>query len=272
MPRCRLCGEEKEKLCKAHILPEAFFRAIKLDGEPLLSIPGTEKHPYTQTHIGRWDDGILCASCDGEILGRLDGIAARVFLQQEFNVHWRQSPEGTHFRMKGVDAGQLKLFWVSVLWRHAISGLPEHEDVALSDEHIERMRQMILRGAPGTADEYSVGMVFFGGPEVIMGLSKSMFGDGWFEIFVSGWHVFVKGGSQSSNPVFRPMFLDSGTDPLVVVKDMNDTPKLWKVLADFVQLDKNEANRAYANFLREQSLRAQKGAGDGFIPDAGATT
>lgn len=259
MPVCRLCGCEKERLCKAHVLPEAFFRAIRLDGEPLMSIPGSEKYPYTQTWTGRWDAEILCSDCDGRILGKLDDYAARIFLQREFSVHWIQERETTSFRMKEVDVSRIKLFWVSVLWRHAITSLPEHQDIQLAPDDLEVIRQMILREDCGTPHEFSVVMIYFGNPQVIVGMSESEFGAGWFETFINGWHVFMKGHRTEEPHFVEPLFLKAAEDPIVIVRDIDDVPGFWKMITKFVRADKAESNQAYANYQRR--VRQQSTAG-----------
>ncbi len=86
--------------------------------------------------------------------------------------------------MKDVDVSRIKRFWISVLWRHAISSLPEHEDVALASDDLEAMRQIILNGECGASEDFSVVLLYFGSPQVIVGMSPSTFGDGWFETFI----------------------------------------------------------------------------------------
>jgi len=140
-----------------------------------MSIPGTERIPYGTTIIGRWDNKILCSECDQKILGRLDEYAAKIFLNLEFGKHWHQQPELTYFVMKDVDIGALKLFWVSVLWRHAISENPENLEIKLPEDYLEAIRKMILQGDPGTPDDFSVVLLYFGSPQVIMALSKREF-------------------------------------------------------------------------------------------------
>jgi hypothetical protein len=227
MPTCLFCGEHREKLCKAHILPESFFRAIKLGDEPLMSIPGSEKFPYTQTYAGRWDEEILCSSCDGGTLGKLDDYAARLFLQREFGVHWFQHSNSIHFRMKDVDVSRIKRFWISVLWRHAI-----------------------LTGECGEPEDFSVVLLYFGSPQVIVGMSPSTFGEGWFETYTCGWHVFIKGHKGRDQEPFRPLYLEHEVEPFVIVQDMDETSRFLDLIADFVLKDKAEANRAHADFRR----------------------
>jgi len=253
MPTCRLCGEDKEKLCKAHILPEAFFRSIRLEDEPLMSIPGTERIPYSQTWTGRWDKEILCSACDGGVLGKLDDYAARIFIHRDFPVHWIQEGGTTHFRMKNVDVGKIKLFWISVLWRHAITSLPEHEDIQLDPADLESIRQMILGGDCGTNTDFSVILLYFGTPQVIVGMSESGVGDGWFETFINGWHIFIKGHRLHEPHLLEPIFLKDEEEPLVIVRDINETPRFFDMIASFVMADKDESNQAYANYQRQKN-------------------
>ena len=254
VPRCRLCLEEKEKLCKAHLLPESFYRFIKFDEDRLIVIPGMERLPFTTTPIGRWDDQILCSECDQKLLGPLDEYAAKIFLELGFSKHWIEHPELTCFFMKDVDIPAIKLFWVSVLWRHAISGLPENSEIDLPEDDLETIRQMILRRDPGSPDDYSVALTYFGYPPVIMALSKSETDDGWSDYFVCGWHIWIKGARTPTRTEFRSLFLDPESDIKVIVRSLEESPRMTERIRKFVLTNKTDANRAYGEYRRRQSL------------------
>jgi hypothetical protein len=254
MPTCQLCLQEKEKLCKAHLLPEAFYRFIRFDEDSLLSIPGNEKLPFTTTIVGRWDDQILCMECDQKILGKLDDYAAKVMLERKFSMHWCQRPELTYFSMRDVNVAAIKLFWISVLWRHAVSKQSENQGIQLPEESIETIRGMILRGDPGTPEEFSVVLLYFGSPQVIMALSRAEGDDGWFDYYVCGWHVWIKGSRTETRTAFRTLFLDPQSETRVVVQNMDDTPKLFDIILSFVKVDEKEANRAYGEYQKRLSI------------------
>jgi len=120
---CRYCSQLKP-LVKAHIIPEAFFRAIGKGGEALLLITDVASSPHPKrAPIGVYDNQILCDPCERRfdkvdaygtktLLHTLRG-AALVPLRRGFGV--------VGFRAAGIDQQLLKRFFVAALWRASVS-------------------------------------------------------------------------------------------------------------------------------------------------------
>jgi hypothetical protein len=49
-------------------------------------------------------------------------------------------------RKPNIDGKQLRLFFLSLLWRAAVSELPEFDEIQLTDEALSTLTQMVLRG------------------------------------------------------------------------------------------------------------------------------
>jgi hypothetical protein len=127
---CQLCGLPK-KFIKAHVIPEAFFRAVRAgDAEaPLLVTAG--QYPR-RAPIGVYDKRILCIDCE-QRFADLDAFAARVLLQ-DFGTLFSPitGPAGVvGFESTSVDARLLLRFLVSVLWRASVSREPFYHRVDL---------------------------------------------------------------------------------------------------------------------------------------------
>jgi len=106
--RCRFCDEDKP-LCKAHIIPAAFF--VKNGARILSSLP--EVHPK-KSPIGVYDENILCAECDRS-LGFLDQHVIENILNKEGEFH-SDGDFGVRRYPEAVPE-VVRLFALSVAWR-----------------------------------------------------------------------------------------------------------------------------------------------------------
>jgi hypothetical protein len=143
--KCRLCEVEKGKLCRAHLIPESFYRFMYPDGKvdskkPLLKI--LSEVPYSvKDNIGIYDESILCAKCDG-FLGQLDDYGKNVLLDR--NPVLIHNGEVEIFTIPNVDVAKLKLFFLSVLWRCSISNRSEVKHVSIGVKFENMLRDMLL--------------------------------------------------------------------------------------------------------------------------------
>lgn len=148
---CRLCLKEA-KLVKSHIISEFLYTPMYDEKtNRYFVISSDAKVPDRTRQIGIYER-LLCAECDGKLLGRLEDYAAKV-LRGGTRVEYAQV--GNELRLHGVDYAKLKLFYLSLLWRMSISTQPFFKEVALGP-HEESIRKMILEGRPGEVDEYGV--------------------------------------------------------------------------------------------------------------------
>lgn len=60
---CKLCNQNK-KLVKAHIIPERFFKSIKISEKPLQIYAAKAGTYPKRSHIGLYDPHILCYECE----------------------------------------------------------------------------------------------------------------------------------------------------------------------------------------------------------------
>lgn len=162
---CRLCGQEKE-LRRSHVL-SAFFR------DDTTSMFPTGEHgilqPFTQpihTHVGRrfarkqhgfWEQRegliqyLLCHDCEQK-LSRFEDYAKRFLYGGSDPI--RLALPFLSDPLYTADYKMLKLFQLSILWRAAEASGEFFAAVALSPEHRERLRLMLLNEDPGADNEY----------------------------------------------------------------------------------------------------------------------
>lgn len=131
MPLCKLCSQNR-KLIKAHAIPEAFFRELRVDGETPLLVSGKLGHSPGRMPIGVYDEGILCEVCEPQF-GELDNYGIEVFLKKfDDYFHSLQSNSKTAgFESTTVDPSRLLRFLVAMLWRASLSSHHFYSKVAL---------------------------------------------------------------------------------------------------------------------------------------------
>jgi hypothetical protein len=121
MNHCRYCGQP-EKLIKAHVIPEAFFRELDDGtGAPLL-VSGSPGEFQKRVPIGVYDQTMLCAECEANFAAT-DSYAAGVFLN-DFDSHFQPvAYAGEVIALLSSTADRMRLlhFLVSVLWRASVS-------------------------------------------------------------------------------------------------------------------------------------------------------
>jgi hypothetical protein len=166
---CRLCRIQRE-LKRSHILSD-FFR----DDSAMMYPTGKSgvPQPFTQPihtqagerfdrkQHGYWEhrhgmiERLLCHECEQKIsvfedyakrflYGRSDPIRLQLPLLKD--------PLFT------ADYKRMKLFQLSILWRASEAKGEFFSRVALSDEHRERLRQMLFHQDPGAAEDYFCAM------------------------------------------------------------------------------------------------------------------
>jgi hypothetical protein len=99
---------------------------------------------------GAYDSGILCSACDGDIGKRLDDVGASALLaalDDEKNVLRDSLGRLEAYRVPGVDKQALLRFFVSVLWRSAVSSHRSFENVRLGP-YLELAREATWGAGP----------------------------------------------------------------------------------------------------------------------------
>jgi hypothetical protein len=137
MSICKFCGQEK-KLVKAHIIPRAFFEAIKLSeskhsrGEKLKGVTNSRgNYPFRDTTKGFYDSNLVCLDCEG-LFGPTDDYAVQILLKNpKSHVPHYLNGELLAWIINEYDYKKLMLFFISLLWRAGASSLKEFEKVSL---------------------------------------------------------------------------------------------------------------------------------------------
>ena len=148
---CRLCLKETT-LVKSHIIPEFLYTPMyDKKARRFFVISSDASVPDRTRQIGIYER-LLCAECDGKVLGRYEDYAAKA-LNGGTRVGY--APVGNELRLCGVDYAKLKIFYLSLLWRMSVSTHLFFKEVKLGSDG-EVLRKMILEGRPGEPGDYGV--------------------------------------------------------------------------------------------------------------------
>ncbi|WP_133249005.1 hypothetical protein [Pseudomonas sp. B1(2018)] len=123
---------QQHKLVKAHAIPEAFFRELRVDGEKPLLVSSEPGFFPKHAPIGVYDDTILCNVCEKNFDG-IDnyGIDALLSKFHKYFQPLERNGETLGFESSQVDKNRLLQFLVAVLWRASVSSHPFYSKVNL---------------------------------------------------------------------------------------------------------------------------------------------
>jgi len=161
---CKLTGI-RGRYVKSHLIPKA------------LTYPGPEGPPFYQGGSGRfstrrwdsWYDPKLVVAEGETILADLDDWAVK-FLRKQHLVWsgWgpmqtlapsQKLPFGDGWGLRQIEVEnptRLRLFFHSLLWRAAASGLPEFAEIAVSVKDLELLRTIVAEGVPAPVSFYPI--------------------------------------------------------------------------------------------------------------------
>jgi len=155
-----MCLEDK-KLIKAHIIPEGFYRYIKTDSRPLEIRSNIKGEHKKRSYIGIYDNTILCGDCE-KLFQRYDNYAQSLLLSDPGEEDYIINTEGRKrgYKLENVNYHNLKLFFLSVLWRASVSNRKEFSKIRTGPfEKI--LKKMIQENDPGNQDKFSITITRF---------------------------------------------------------------------------------------------------------------
>lgn len=151
---CKLCGQNR-RLIEAHVIPRSFFRLDPSEQKPARLVTNAKGRYPQNVPKGVYDKGILCESCE-RVFSPWDDYAADLFVKNWGAIQkLTAGSEQVGYGLPAFDYSKLKLFFLSVLWRAAVSSHPMFDNVDLGlREPI--LRQSILSGDPGDMNYFGV--------------------------------------------------------------------------------------------------------------------
>jgi len=192
---CKLTGNYG-RYVKSHIIPEALTETLWKGKGPLIQRGGNGR----RVRLGQtswYDRGLVTA--DGEaILSKCDSWAIEFFRERKLiwsswgvmeelelpDHEWGPERQFGYRKLENVDSDRLRLFFLSLLWRAAVTTRYEFSVVSLSPEELDQLRDMVVSGQVEPYHFY---------PAVLMQFSTRNFP-----------HNMAAGRSVKYEPIFDP--------------------------------------------------------------------
>jgi hypothetical protein len=158
---CKLCLQEKVLIKRSHLFPNFLYKGIGDEKNRMFEISSSDPIRKKTVQSGAYEEHILCADCDNNILSKLErytnnNLYSQSFRQENENFEQITNVHGINaIRCKNIDYKQFKLFLQSLVWRASVS---EHElfsNFKLSSEQEEELRASLFNSMPLEENEYA---------------------------------------------------------------------------------------------------------------------
>lgn len=129
MGTCKLCGEQRQ-LKKSHIIPRSYYRSAKRGQGQLIKIKDDQD---TAPMLINSDpkEPLLCQDCEQFLSDNYEREGTRLFKPSRDRRH-QVVRMGEYVKFKGFKYRLTYLYFLSILWRAAVSRLPQYAGVELA--------------------------------------------------------------------------------------------------------------------------------------------
>lgn len=240
MPICRLCELDKQ-LIKAHIIPRKLYEPIR---EASRSEPPSEQVPRMyavgaeqktkQFQSGIYDPSILCGECDGNLIGSWDKYGQTFLLSLPDQEKYIADDAGKSgiYKVDSFDYKQLKLFFMSVLWRAAITSHDFFAQVKLGSWE-EKLKKKIQAQDSGDENDFSVVLFKYEGnfSEIMHNPTKQrQDGINFYRFRIPKYGFSIKVDQRSFSSELAPFVLSPNQPLLMRVSEYKDSKEYDRIL------------------------------------------
>ncbi len=215
---CKGCGENK-KLIRAHIIPEAFFVGLRSEGKSPLMV-ADELHYPKRSPIGVYDRSILCHDCEQKFQD-LDHYGQEILLKTELESCVVK--ETVYYKIPNVNYELFKLFFISILWRAAISIQPYYSKVKLG-KFEEIAKNNVWNRVFENPEEFSFVLAKFTddkfGTAMLNPRRLRFSGVNYYIFYLFGFILYIKVDQRQTPSIFRPFMMKENQELLVVGRDI----------------------------------------------------
>jgi hypothetical protein len=162
---CRFCTK-RGPLVKAHIIPEAFFRAIGGGKDAPILVSNNLDMPFPKRiPIGVYDSELLCDLCERKF-DRVDAYGTRTLLHTLRGSALSPMRHGSQvigFEVSGIDQALLLRFFIATLWRASVTKNPVFARVALGARYEELAKGAVT--SDSLAPDFGAVLAVFKSPQ-----------------------------------------------------------------------------------------------------------
>lgn len=151
--QCKLCRQFRP-LCNSHAIPDSAFKYLfrNSDGKGIVSVDDL-KTPL-QYSSDSWDVPLLCLECESDLNKKYDSYGISLF-----RGHTGSSERLTHgVRFTPIDRRRLRMFFLSVLWRMAVSPHESYGNIELPARYEDALHNALTSDQPPRSSTFNVGV------------------------------------------------------------------------------------------------------------------
>jgi hypothetical protein len=232
---CKLCGKDK-KLVRAHVIPKSLWKPLFDDEQPpqIHSIAPTADDKKSPG--GVYDTGILCAQCES-IFSPWDDYAQKILLAKPTEEQYvMKNGRKIAYIETAIDYPKLKLFFISLLWKAAVSNHYFFSRVNVGSFE-PQLRRMILKGDPGEPDAFAVMIAKCGDRlgQIVLNPQPERWNEiNYYRFYLAGYMAYIKVDRRHAPDFLNELALNP-EKPLIISVRALRTSKDFKVMQNIAK-------------------------------------
>lgn len=232
---CKLCGKDK-KLVRAHIIPKSLWKPLFDDKQPPQIHSNAPTFYSKKSSVGVYDTGILCAQCES-IFSPWDDYAQKLLLAKPSEKNYvMENGQRIAYVETAIDYTKLKLFFISLLWKAAVSNHYFFSRVNVSAFE-PQLRRMILKSDPGDPDTFSIMVAKFEDTlgTIVLNPHPERWRDiNYYRFYLAGYMAYIKVDRRHA-PDFMDELALNPEKPLIIILRELRTSKNFKVMQNIAK-------------------------------------
>lgn len=232
---CKFCQQEK-KLIKAHVIPESFFRRLR-DGEnPPRLLTAKEGIYPKRASKGVYDPNILCIDCERQF-GDWDNYGQKFLAEEPIGEPKVIGSKIVGYEVPHYNYPELKLFFISLVWRASVSTHPFYERIRLGP-HEEVVKRLVEHRDPGDAEDFSVILARFDHPlgaSILDPHPEKIYQVNYCRFYLAGYIAYVKVDKRPTPEPFSKLILRYGMPTCIICRTLENS-KEWPLIHEIAQV------------------------------------
>jgi hypothetical protein len=232
---CKLCGKDK-KLVRAHIIPKSLWKPLFDEEQPPQIHTAAQTVDNKKSPVGVYDAGILCAQCES-IFSPWDDYAQKLLLAKPTEEQYViKNGQKIAYVENAIDYGKLKLFFISLLWKAAVSNHYFFSRVNVGSFE-PQFRRMILKSDPGEPDTFAVLIAKCEerlGPIVLTPQAEKWGEINYYRFYVAGYMVYIKVDRKPAPDFMGELALNPERPLIIILRDLK-TSNDFKVMQNIAR-------------------------------------
>ncbi|MCB6183150.1 hypothetical protein LIN78_06300 [Leeia sp. TBRC 13508] len=251
---CRLCNTAG-KFSKSHIIPEAFWRELRIGNEAPILISSHENTYPKRRPIGVYDSSILCEKCESTF-NDLDSYGIDILLNKRHTYFEEISRKNTievGWHSSTIDNHKLLAFLVSILWRASVSSDEFYAKVQLGPLE-ELARQVVLNPESEIPSIFDAVLSIWRDDEIKTSLKKAImdpFKEKWegvtaYRFYLGNIVAYIKADQRNFPEKFRKFSIKKAKTTYLIARSYGESH-------DFEALHETAAKSHQHQFARDLS-------------------